>query len=131
MTSSSWFELSWKPLTCMIVGVLLLWSFGCVSHAREHAMSGVASWYGPGFHGRRTACGQRYKSNKRSAAHRTLRCGTLVRVTRVDTGAAVLVRINDRGPFVAGRVIDLSRGAARKLGMLDSGLARVRLEVVR
>jgi rare lipoprotein A len=89
---------------------------------------GLASWYGPGFHGRRTANGERYDQNGMTAAHRTLPLGTRVKVTDVDTGREVEVRINDRGPFKRGRVIDLSYAAARKLRMVERGLARVRVE---
>ena len=70
------------------------------------------------------------RSKKLSAAHRTLPFGTRVKVTRTDTGASVVVRINDRGPFIRGRVIDVSRGAAEQLNMVDAGVARVRIEVV-
>ena len=74
---------------------------------------GVASWYGPGFHGRRTANGEIYDQYELTAAHRTLPLGTRAMVTNLDNGRSVEVRINDRGPFVDGRVIDLSYGAAR------------------
>ena len=90
-------------------------------------MTGLASYYGSG---ERTATGERFDPSGMTAAHRTLPFGTRVRVTRVDTGDSVVVRINDRGPFKPGRVIDLSEGAARNLGMTDVGLANVRLEVV-
>lgn len=76
-----------------------------------------ASWYGPGFHGRKTASGERFNQNALTAAHKSLPFGTRVKVTNRRTGRSVVVRINDRGPFVAGRVIDLSRGAARAMGM--------------
>ena len=79
---------------------------------------GRASWYGPGFHGRRTASGERYDQNALTAAHRTLPLGSEVHVTNVTNGKSVRVRINDRGPFVRGRVIDLSRGAAKQLGII-------------
>ncbi|NJK99168.1 MAG: septal ring lytic transglycosylase RlpA family protein [Spirulinaceae cyanobacterium SM2_1_0] len=92
--------------------------------------SGMASWYGPGFHGRRSASGERFNQNALTAAHRTLPFGTQVRVTNVNNGRSVVVRINDRGPFVGGRVIDLSRAAASSIGMLGSGVAPVRVEVL-
>ncbi len=91
---------------------------------------GVASWYGPGFEGRLTANGERFDSSQMTAAHKTLRFGTVVDVRRTDTGAEVRVRINDRGPFVAGRIIDLSRAAGEALDMLDSGVAPVEMRVV-
>ena len=93
------------------------------------AFTGSASWYGPGFHGRRTANGERFDQNGLTAAHKTLPFGTKVRVTKGDR--SVVVRINDRGPFVRGREIDLSRGAAQAVGMLSAGIANVRLEVLR
>jgi rare lipoprotein A len=94
------------------------------------AAEGIASFYGKRFHGRRTASGQRFDQHGLTAAHRTLRFGTRVRVTRVGSRRSVVVTINDRGPFAKGRIIDLSRGAAARLGMVDSGVARVRLEVL-
>ncbi len=91
---------------------------------------GLASWYGEPYHGRRTASGEVYDMHDRTAAHRSLDFGTWVRVTRTDTGAAVEVRVNDRGPFVAGRVIDLSYAAARAIGLDLDGVAPVRLAVL-
>jgi rare lipoprotein A len=91
---------------------------------------GIASWYGPGFHGRRTANGERYNQNGYTAAHKSLPFGTQVRVTNVRNGKSVLVRINDRGPFIRGRVIDLSAGAARVIGVHGSGVAPVQLEIL-
>jgi rare lipoprotein A len=91
---------------------------------------GVASWYGPGFHGRRTANGEVFDQNELTAAHQTLPHGTHVMVTNLDNDRSVEVRINDRGPFVGGRVIDLSYAAARAIRMVGPGTARVRLEVL-
>lgn len=91
---------------------------------------GLASWYGPGFAGRTTSNGEVFDPSAMTAAHRTLPFGTRVLVTNLETGASVEVRINDRGPFKAGRVIDLSRAAADRIGMLRSGVARVSVEVV-
>ncbi|SFB91550.1 rare lipoprotein A [Polaromonas sp. OV174] len=90
---------------------------------------GQASWYGPGFHGRLTASGERYDMYALTAAHKTLPFGTLVRVRSLATGHEIEVRINDRGPFTAGRVIDVSRAAAEELGMLDGGVKEVELLV--
>jgi rare lipoprotein A len=92
--------------------------------------SGIASWYGPGFHGNRSASGEVFNQNAMTAAHRYLPFGTQVRVTNLNTGRSVVVRINDRGPFSRGRVIDLSAGAARAIGMIGSGVAPVSLEVI-
>lgn len=91
---------------------------------------GVASWYGPGFHGKKTANGERYNQNAMTAAHKLLPFNTDIRVTNLDNGRSTVVRINDRGPFVANRVIDLSRRAAEQIDMIGSGTARVRLEAV-
>lgn len=91
---------------------------------------GLASWYGKPYHGRRTASGEVYNMYGVSAAHRTLPFGTRVRVTRLDNGRSIVVRINDRGPFVRGRIIDLSYGAAKKLGMVQEGVVKVRIEVL-
>ena len=91
----------------------------------------VASYYGKRFHGRLTANGERFNMNAMTAAHKTLPFGTKVRVTYPRNGRSVVVRINDRGPFIKGRAIDLSRGAASKLGFIQSGHARVKLDIVR
>lgn len=91
------------------------------------AEQGKASWYGPGFNGHRTACGQKFNQMAMTAAHKTLPCGTRVMVRM--GGRSIIVRINDRGPFVRGRIIDLSKGAARALGM--SGVASVTVTVIR
>jgi rare lipoprotein A (peptidoglycan hydrolase) len=91
---------------------------------------GVASWYGADFHGRTTSNGEVYDMDAFTAAHRTLPFGSRVRVTNQENGRQVVVRINDRGPFVAGRIIDLSRAAATLLDMLGPGTVPVRLEVL-
>ena len=91
---------------------------------------GAASWYGKRFHGRRTANGERYNMYEMTAAHKTLPFGANVRVTRLDKGYWVIVRINDRGPYARNRIIDLSYAAARRLDMLGSGSSRVRLDVL-
>lgn len=99
--------------------------------AGETAQEGLATWYGNEFAGRKTASGERFDPGALTAAHRTLRFGTWVEVVRVDDGRKVRVRITDRGPFGnEDRIIDLSRGAADKLGMLRAGVVRVRLRVV-
>ncbi|MGE0871225.1 MAG: septal ring lytic transglycosylase RlpA family protein [Kofleriaceae bacterium] len=91
---------------------------------------GMASWYGGELHGNPTASGERFNKNAMTAAHRTLRMGTRVRVTSLKNGRNVIVRINDRGPFTKGRIIDLSEAAARRLGMIEAGVVRVRVEVI-
>jgi len=90
---------------------------------------GMASWYGPGFHGKLTANGERFNQNAMTAAHKLLPFGTMVRVTNLDNGKSVIVRINDRGPFLRERIVDLSKGAANNIGMVDSGTAKVHLGV--
>ncbi|MDB9525247.1 septal ring lytic transglycosylase RlpA family protein [Oscillatoria sp. CS-180] len=92
--------------------------------------SGQASWYGPGFHGRHTASGEVFNQNAMTAAHRTLPFGTRVRVTNLSNNRQVVVRINDRGPFSRGRVIDLSAAAAREIGLQRAGVGPVRVEVL-
>lgn len=87
--------------------------------------SGRASWYGPGFHGRRTASGETFNTNELTAAHRTLPFGTKVRVVNKKTGKSVVVRINDRGPYAHGRVIDLSRASAQAIGITGVGSVTV------
>jgi rare lipoprotein A len=108
---------------------------GCALYPRqglpppEHEV-GVASWYGDDFHGRRTASGARFNQQGLTAAHPTLPLGSRVRVTNLDNNRSVVVVVNDRGPFVDGRVIDVSHGAARQLGMVEAGTAHVRLQPV-
>jgi rare lipoprotein A len=113
---------------------------GSVKRAGRHAavrtvaggshITGMASYYGGRFHGRRTASGARFDSSGLTAAHRSLPFGTRVRVTHMGNGRSVEVRINDRGPFVGGRIIDLSSGAAGVIGMHGQGVARVRVSVI-
>jgi rare lipoprotein A len=91
---------------------------------------GTASWYGRGFHGRTTANGERFNQYQLTAAHRTLPLGTIADVVNMENGKTVRVRINDRGPYIGERVIDLSLAAARRLGMIEQGLARVRVKAV-
>lgn len=87
----------------------------------QKTQAGEASWYGPGFHGRRTASGETFNTNDLTAAHRTLPFGTRVRVVNKKTGRSVVVRINDRGPYAHGRVIDLSRASAQAIGITGVG----------
>jgi len=107
---------------------LALLAWACAG--RPPPETGDASWYGPGFYGRPTASGEKFRRCKRTAAHKTLPFGTVLRVTRRDNGQRVRVVVNDRGPYVDGRIIDLSRRAARRLDMLDAGVAPVELKVV-
>lgn len=123
---------------------MLLGAFGCAGAAAPSADSpgsakttspqvqrGKATWYGGKFHGRKTASGERFDKQKLTAAHRSLPFGTVVKVVNELNGAEVTVRINDRGPFGKGRIIDVSEAAARELDMLDRGVVPVTVQVVR
>ncbi|GER08180.1 hypothetical protein GCM10007972_04650 [Iodidimonas muriae] len=101
------------------------------AHDHDYDEVGTASWYGPKFHGRPTANGEVFDMNKVSAAHPTLPLPSHVRVTNLDNGRAITVRINDRGPFARGRILDLSRRAAQLLGFEKQGTAKVRVQLVR
>ncbi|OYQ37722.1 hypothetical protein CHU95_00755 [Niveispirillum lacus] len=92
--------------------------------------TGIASWYGPGFHTKLTANGEQYNENELTAAHQTLPMPSLVRVTNLENGRSIVVRINDRGPFVSGRIIDMSRRGAQLLGFDQQGTAKVRVEIL-
>lgn len=91
---------------------------------------GIASWYGPGFHGKLTANGETYNQKAMTAAHKTLPLPTLVKVENLENGKSVVVRVNDRGPYSKGRIIDLTEVAARRLGMIDKGTAKVKVSVL-
>jgi len=91
--------------------------------------SGEASWYGPGFHGKITANGEKYNMNDLTAAHPWLQFGSIVKVTNLDNNLSVKVRINDRGPYHKNRIIDLSKSAAKQIKMINTGVAKVRLEL--
>lgn len=110
---------------------ILILGLAATLAANHYYEIGIASWYGPGFHGKRTANGEIYDMYAMTAAHKTLPFGTIVRVVDLDTGRSVVVRINDRGPFVKGRIIDLSYAAAQELGMVKKGLAKVGLKIVK
>jgi rare lipoprotein A len=102
---------------------------------RPRAQVGLASYYGPGFHGEQTASGEIFDQRRMTAAHRTLPLGAVVRVTNLENGRAVVLRITDRGPYGRnyrkGTIIDISKGAARRLDFLEDGLVRVKVEVLR
>jgi rare lipoprotein A (peptidoglycan hydrolase) len=93
------------------------------------AKDGGASWYGPGFHGRKTANGEKFNQNAMTAAHKTIKFNSLVKVTY--KGKSVVVRINDAGPYIRGRVIDLSKAAAKEIGLIAAGHGPVKLEIIR
>ncbi|MDP9263254.1 MAG: septal ring lytic transglycosylase RlpA family protein, partial [Acidobacteriota bacterium] len=143
------------PLAALLAGVALL--AGCGGGGNKHARTpvpappatsaetfnipanakplyvetGLASWYGPPYHNRPAANGEIFDMNAPTAAHRTLPLGSIVRVTNLSTGQRTLVRINDRGPFIEGRIIDLSLAAASEIGVRRAGIAKVRVEVMR
>ncbi|HET9883557.1 MAG TPA: septal ring lytic transglycosylase RlpA family protein [Candidatus Binatia bacterium] len=96
--------------------------------SKKKVIRGQASWYGPGFHGKKTASGEIFDQGRLTAAHKTLPLGTKAKVTNLENGNSVEVEINDRGPYVGDRVIDLSRAAANALGFVESGLTLVRIE---
>jgi rare lipoprotein A len=87
-----------------------------------------ASWYGPGFHGRKTANGEKFDQMSYTAAHKSLRFGTLLKITNPKNGKSIVVRINDRGPYIEGRDLDLSKAAAHELGLMRKGVARLKVE---
>jgi rare lipoprotein A len=103
---------------------------GAVNGAAASKESGIASWYGADFHGRPTSSGETYDKEKLTCAHRTLAFGTYILVRNLDNGSSVVVRVNDRGPFAKNRIIDLSEAAARIIGMIPTGTARVSLEAI-
>ncbi|KJS81791.1 MAG: hypothetical protein JM58_16120 [Peptococcaceae bacterium BICA1-8] len=92
--------------------------------------SGVASWYGGKFHGRETTSGEIFDENGLTAAHRTLPFHTYLRVTFIETNESTIVKVNDRGPHIAGRILDLSKGAAEEIGLRSHGLGEVKIEVL-
>ena len=127
-----------RPLPAALAAVLAAGLLaGCATTTRLESpnrgttQKGLASWYGAKFHGRPTASGEIYDMNRISAAHKQLPLGTVVLVKNRDNGRKLRVPINDRGPFIEGRIIDLSVGAARRLEMFGQGLANVRIKVVR
>ncbi len=113
-----------KTLLAASAATLAIASF---SIPEASAQQGVASYYGPGFHGRRTASGERFNMHGLTAAHRSAPFGSRLKVTNLANGRTVVVRVNDRGPFTRGRMLDLSYGAAGAIGMKGAGTARVRI----
>lgn len=104
--------------------------FGPGGSIEGKTQTGIASWYGDKEHNRKTASGERFNKNAYTAAHRTLPFGTMVRVTNLNNGRDVVVKINDRGPFIRGRIIDLSYAAAKSVGLVKSGVAKVKVDVL-
>jgi rare lipoprotein A len=127
-------QVTLRRAAVVIAVALALVACGNKHPAKPHptfVQDGKASWYGGSHHGGPTASGERFNKFAMTAAHRTLRMNTRVRVTNKRNGRTVEVRINDRGPYSKGRIIDLSEAAAKKLGMIDDGIAPVRIEVVK
>jgi len=130
----------------LLILIALPFLFSCASASRKNSLksypregieipkgytqTGIASWYGVEEHGRQAASGERFSMYAYTAAHRSLPIGTVVRVTNLENGRDVIVRINDRGPFIKGRIIDLSYAAAKAVNMMENGTARVKVEVI-
>lgn len=114
-----------------LFALLFLFFASACTTTSNNKTTGIASWYGGKYNGRQTASGEIYDEKKMTAAHRTLPFGTIVDVTNVDNGKKVRVRINDRGPFIDGRIIDLSKSAFSKIASANQGLANVKIKVVK
>ena len=123
-------HIRWACALVLLLGLSACMGAGAMVPDPGESATGEASYYADKFIGRTTASGERYDPEALSAAHATLPSGTRVRVTRLSDGRSVVVRINDRGPFVRGRIIDLSHAAARKLGMMREGVVSVSVEVI-
>lgn len=130
-----------KRLNLIFIAFILNLLVGCSStlavdlektngYSKSHELIGKASWYSNKFHGKRTASGERYNKNAYTAAHKSLPFGTIVRVTNTANSKKVDVKINDRGPFVKGRVIDLSQKAFEQIGNIKEGVAPVKIEII-
>lgn len=115
------------PVICLLLVIL---TSICLQAQDTFSQKGIASFYSDKFEGKATASGEKYRAGRMTAAHRSLPFGTVVKVINLQNGKSVEVKINDRGPFVEGRIIDLSRAAAEELGIINQGLAEVRLEVI-
>lgn len=131
----------WNLRSFVLLIALALLSTGCATAPRpqvEHPVpdggyseQGIASWYGPGFHGRKTASGERFNQKAMTCAHRKLPFGSKIKVTNLNNDKSVIVTVNDRGPFVRRRIVDLSRQAAYEIGLISTGTAPVRVETVK
>jgi rare lipoprotein A len=114
----------------LVLSFFLLVVLSNLSIAQDFNQEGIASYYADKFEGRQTASGEKYKHSKYTAAHKTLPFGTVIKVTNLSNSKYVEVKVNDRGPYVEGRIIDLSKAAAGDLDMISSGLAKVRIEII-
>jgi rare lipoprotein A len=118
------------PITAFFI-ILLLSGCATVRPGRAYTETGLATWYGYAYANRPTSSGERFDPHQLTAAHRTLPFNTYVKVTNLENGESVIVRINDRGPFVKNRIIDLSNEAAKRIHMIGRGFVKVRLDVVK
>jgi len=131
-------SLAGVEMRILLTALMLIVLTGCATSTRDpgevggvvDVTEGLASYYGHQYHGRLTANGETYDENAMTAAHRTLAFGTMIRVTSKANGKTVILRVNDRGPFVDGRIVDLSFQAAKDLDMVRAGVVKVRLEVL-
>jgi rare lipoprotein A len=115
-----------------VVIILCLYSCCCLFGTSAGAAEvGIASYYGDAFHGKKTASGEVFDQRKLTCAHRELPFGTRLKVTNLENDRSIIVRVNDRGPWVSGRIIDLSYAAAKQIGMLERGLVKVKIEIIR
>ena len=130
ISSSSYSTVEVSPETTINMNKWMMEKNQPVQQTLAYAYNGVASWYGPGFYGNRTANGEVYRPGTYTVAHRSLPFGTRVRITNLNNGRSAVARVNDRGPYVGGRIVDLGQGIASHLGVTSSGLADVRLEVL-
>jgi len=126
----SFIRLSEEQKIVFVTTVVVLLVYGLMEFHDLYSMTGIASWYGRRFMGKKTASGEIFDPEKMTAAHRRLPMGTIVKVMNLKNGRETVVRINDRGPYIPGRIIDLSRAAARQMDMIKRGLAPVRMEII-
>ena len=115
----------------IILALILSFFFPLSSDSLENSPQyGKASWYGSKFHGRKTASGERFNKHSYTGAHKKLPFGTIIRVTNLRNGKEVYIKLNDRGPFINGRILDVSRAAAKAIGLINRGVIQVKVEVI-
>ena len=121
-----------KIVTFLTLLVTLLFTTNVMAKTKvnQHSTRGEASYYAGFHHGKKTASGERFNMHSLTAAHRTLPLGSKIKVTNLNNGKEVVVRVNDRGPYAKGRVLDVSLGAAKKLGMLKTGTAKISIQIL-
>ena len=129
-------KLTLHPRIIYLAFLISILNLFCSDESREKSLQnvvigqGMASWYGPGFDGKRTANGDKFNMNNYTAAHREIEFGTLVKVTNIENEKSVVVEINDRGPFTRNKIIDLSKKAAEKIDMITAGAANIKMEII-